>query len=85
MIFSVLLPVQKALEILKTDRPQLIQIQDMLHKIDVDQKEIVFVCVPGHVGIGGNQAVGRAVKKALDEEPTDEPKPFSDGKPLTAK
>ena len=36
----------------KTDHPLLIQIQDMLHKIDVNQEETV-VWVPGHVGIRG--------------------------------
>ena len=41
---------------LKTDYLQLIQIQDRLHRTDVDQKVIVFIWVPGHVGIRGNEA-----------------------------
>ena len=34
----------------------------MLHKIDVDQKEIVFMWVPEHAGIRGNEAADRVVK-----------------------
>ena len=36
---------------LKTDHPLLIQIQEFIHKINADQTEIVFMWVPGHVGI----------------------------------
>ena len=31
---------------MKTDHPLQMQIQDLWHKIDVDQKEIVFMWVP---------------------------------------
>ena len=70
---------------LKTNHPLLIHIQDLLHKINADQKEIVSMWVPGHVGIRGNEAVDRAAKEALDKKPTDDLMPFSDLKPLTAK
>ena len=51
MIFSDSHSALQALEKLKSDLPLLKQIQDILHKIVVDQQEIIFVWVPGHVGI----------------------------------
>ena len=57
----------------------------MLCKFEVDHKETVFMSVPGHVGIQGNDAAERAAKEALDKELTEDLMPFSDLKPLTAK
>ena len=51
MIFSDLLSALQALGNLKTDHSLLIQIQELLHKINTDKKEIVFVWVPRHIGI----------------------------------
>ena len=56
MIFSESLSALQTLGKLKTDHPMLIQIQELLHKINADQKVLVFMCVPGHVGIRGNEA-----------------------------
>ena len=84
MIFSDSLSALQALEKLKSNHPLLIQIQDMLHKIEIDQKG-VFMWVPGHVGIRGNEAAYRASKEAFEKEPIDDLMPFSDLKPLTAK
>ena len=81
MIFSDSLSALQMLGKLKINHPQLIQIQDMLHRIDVDLKEIVFMWVPGYAGIRGNEAA----KEAVDKEPTPDLKPFSDLNPLTAK
>ena len=53
---------------LKTDHPLLIQIQELLHRINADQKEIVFMWVPVHVRIRGNEAADRAAKEALDKK-----------------
>ena len=84
MIFSDSLSALQALGKLKTDHPLLIQIQEFLHKNNADQKEIVFMWVPGHVGIRGNEVADRAAKKSLDNSPTTDFMPFSDLKPLTA-
>ena len=57
----------------------------MLHKIQIDQREVVFIWVPERGGIRGNEAADRAVTEALEKESIDDPMPFSDRKPLTAK
>ena len=89
MIFSDSLSALQALGKFKTDHSLLIQIQELLHKINADQKEIVFMWVSGHVGIRGNEAAGRAAKEALDKKKTKKQTadlvPFSDLKSLTAK
>ena len=56
MIFSDSLSALQALETFKSDHHLLIQIQDMLHRIEIDQKEVVFMWFPGHVGIRENEA-----------------------------
>ena len=63
----------------------MIHVQDILYKFEVDQKEVVFIWVPGHVGIRGNKAAERAAKEALEKEPIDDLMLFSDPQSLTAK
>ena len=45
MIFSCSLSALQVLEKLKGNHPLLIQLQDMLHKIETDQKEAAFTWV----------------------------------------
>ena len=48
-----------------SDYPLLTKISDMLHKIKIDKKEVVFMWVPGHVGIRGNEAAERELLENL--------------------
>ena len=77
MIFSDSLSALQALGKLKTDHPLLIQIQELLHKVNADQMEIIFMWVPGHVGIRGNEAADRAAKEALDKKKQKNRQPIS--------
>ena len=85
MIFSDSFSALQALEKIKTDHHPLTHMQDMLNKIEVYQKELVFAWVLGHVSIRGNEITDRAAEEAPEEEPIDDVMPFSDLKPLTAK
>ena len=57
MIFSDSLSALQALKNFKIDHPLLllIQIQELLHKINANKKETIFMWVPGHTGIDGNR------------------------------
>ena len=59
----------------------------MLRKIEIDQKEVVFMWVPGHMGIRGNDAADRAAKECREKEQLyiDDLMPLSGLKPLTAR
>ena len=46
-----------------------------------DGKEVVFVLVPGHVGVNDDSAANSAAKNALDGDVSDNYIPFSDLKP----
>ena len=51
---------------LKYDHPALVQILDLYTEMTRDGREILFIWVPGHVGIRGNSAADSAAKDALD-------------------
>ena len=89
MIFSYSLSAFQALErkkqkTNKPGHPLLIQIHDMSHKIEVDQKEIVFMWILRLVDVGGNEAADRTAKAGLDKKPTDDLMPFSELNHVTA-
>ena len=62
---------------MKYDHPLLAKILELHLELQDDGKEIVFIWVPGHVGIRGNTAA----EDALDGYISDELVPFSDLKP----
>ena len=70
---------------LKYDHPVLVQILDLYTEIKRDGRGIVFIWVPGHVGIRGNSAADSAAKDALDGHISVELIPFSDLKSRTNK
>ena len=70
---------------LKFDHPGLVQILELYTKMTREGREIVFIWVPGHVGIRGNSAADSASKDALDGNISVDLIPFSDLKPCTNK
>ena len=70
---------------LKYDHPALVQILDLYTEVTRDGRDIVFIWVPGHVGIRGNSAADSAGKDALDGDISVELIPFSDLKSRTNK
>ena len=65
--------------------PILVQILELYAEMTRDGREIVFIWVPGHVGIRGNSAAVSAGKDALVGDISDEVIPFSDLKSRTNK
>ena len=63
---------------LKYDHPILVQILELHTEMTRDGGEVVFIWVPGHVGIKGNSAADSAAKDALDNDISVELIPFSD-------
>ena len=66
--------------------PVLVQILELYTEMKREGREIVFIWVPGHVGIRGNSAGDSAAKDALHGDiSVVELIPFSDLKPRTNK
>ena len=70
---------------MKYDRPIPTNLQELHSDLLRDKKGIVFVPVPGRVGIRGNSAADTAADDALDGDISDELIPFSDLKPRMSK
>ena len=84
ILFDSLSSLQSILN-LNSDHPILVQILELYTEITRDGREIVFIWVPGHVGIRGNLAADSAAKDALDGDISVELIPFSDLKSHTNK
>ena len=65
MIFRDSLSALQALKNSETDHPLLIQIQELLHKINADKKVTIFMWVRGHTGIRGNRQLIELQKRLL--------------------
>ena len=61
-----------AIHNLKYDHPVLLKIHELYSQLIQEEREIVFVWVPGHVGIRDNSAADSAAKDALDGDISDE-------------
>ena len=70
---------------LKYNHPVLVQILELYAEMTWEGREIVFIWVPGYVGVRGNSAADSAAKDALDGNISVELIPFSDLKPCTNK
>ena len=70
---------------LKYHHPVLVQILELYTEMTREGREIVFIWVPGHVGIWGNSAADSAAKDALDGDISVELTPFADLKSRTNK
>ena len=68
----------KAIFNLKFDHPILGQILELYMNLTKEGKDIVFIWVPGHVGIRGNSPADYATKDALAGDISVELIPFSD-------
>lgn len=59
--------------------------QEVLHRVNAGRGEVVFVWVPGHVGVRGSESADGAARGALGSRPTAGLVPFSGLGPLTAR
>ena len=84
ILFDSLSSLQSILN-LKYDHPILVQILELYTEMTRDGREIVFIWIPGHVGIRGNLAADSAAKDALDGDISVELIPLSDLKSHTNK
>ena len=78
MILSDSLSSLQAIFNLKYDHPSLVQILELYMNLTRDGKQIVFIWVPGHVGIRRNAAADSAAKDAIVGDTSVEHIPFSD-------
>ena len=82
LILSDSLSALQALKNLKTDHPFLACIHEILSTLRKKNKQIVFMWIPGHVNIRGNETADRLAKMALEKDPLKSDVPFTDLKPL---
>ena len=85
LILSDSLSALQALKQLKTDHPLLATIHEILPNLKQKDKDIVFMWIPGHVNIRGNETADKLAKMALVEDPIKSKVPYSDLKPLVNK
>jgi len=82
LICSDSLSALQSLKSVKLDHPYLLEVHQLLTQLINSGKEIVFVWVPGHVGIQGNTSADSAAKDARSNPSLSENIVFSDLKPI---
>ena len=82
LILSDSLSALQALENNKLDHPLLIHIQQLHASLLTEGKDIIFVWIPSHIGISGNNQADFAANQARSEPVIGKHSIFSDFKPL---
>ena len=72
----------QSIENMNIENPVILDIVTQHHWLCQSGKSVIFVWVPGHMEISGNEKVDKLAKKALDLEVTVSQIPYSDFKPV---
>ena len=75
----------EALNSKKMDHPLLVEILELYNSLLLEDKDIIFIWVPSHIGIRGNTLADQAAKEALSGPVNSKHSVYNDFKPLVIK
>ena len=81
VIFSDSLSVFKSLDYTSSKNAQIQKLLEKHHDLS-KSNEIIYCCIPSHIGIAGNENVDQKAKDSLNLHPINFPLPFSNFKPF---